>query len=226
MIKDIGKRILRTLGNYRQEEYKQTLAMMEECSRILDAGCGTGTFLEACGNRACGIDINPDNIQYCLEKGLNAVVGSVLEIPFDAECFDGVHCSHVMQVFGPDEAARMIRELGRVTKPGGVIVISTLNWFPHFFRHPENVRPYPPDALWRYFAMAQGASSPMYPNMPRLSQEAIWLRHPPLVELFSSTSKNIDGLSSIINMIQYRICFRKYWRYNSYTVKLRRTEIT
>ena len=107
--------------------------MLQGCEHILDAGCGTGTFLELCGGRAEGIDINPDNVEYCQKKGLPAVLGSVLEIPFDAESFDGVHCSHVMQVFAPDDAVRMMRELGRVTKKKGVVIISTLNWFPRFF---------------------------------------------------------------------------------------------
>ena len=109
MLREIGKSVQRYLGDYRQEEYKQTLPMLQGCEHILDAGCGTGTFLELCGGRAEGIDINPDNVEYCQKKGLPAVLGSVLEIPFDAESFDGVHCSHVMQVFAPDDAVRMMR---------------------------------------------------------------------------------------------------------------------
>ncbi len=128
-----------------------------------------------------------------------------------------------MQVFAPNEAAKMIQELGRVTKPNGIIVISTLNWFSRFFRHPENVRPYPPDSLMRYFSKAEGSSSPMYPNMPKLIPESIWLRRPPLIEFFCSVNKNLAGFSEILNMLQYRLFLRKFWTYNSYIIKLRKT---
>lgn len=222
MFKQIGKKVLKLLGDYRQVEYKHTLPMLVGCEYILDAGCGTGTFLEMCGKRAVGIDVNPDNVSYCKERGLDTRIGSVLEMPFDDEVFDGVHCSHVMQVLSPHDAVKMIKELGRVTKRKGVVIISTLNWFPRFYRHPENVRPYPPDAIMRYFAVAEGACSPMYNGMPQLSKESIWLRRPPLIEFYSSTNKNIDGVSSILNMMQYRLAIRKFWTYNSYIIKLRK----
>ena len=84
-------------------------------------------------------------------------------------------------VFQPNEAQRFIKECARVPTDNSVLVITTLNWYPHFFKHPENARPYPPDAVLRYSYSQEGATSPMYENMPMLTQEGIWFRRPPLL---------------------------------------------
>lgn len=221
-MKKIAKKILQSLGDLRDQEYKRSVPLFENANRILDIACGTGTFLRFFKDKAIGIDINPENIQYCAERGFKAECGSALSLPYEDESFDGVHCSHLMQVFSPNEAAQLMREIGRVLKPGGIVVIATLNWFPRFFRHPENMRPYPPDALWRYFATAEGASSPMFPGICNMEQSYIWLRRPPLVEFHFSVNKSLAGLGEIINMLQYRLFLRKYWSYNSYVIGLRK----
>lgn len=217
----IGRRLSDFLGEARQDEYKRALRWLSECTTVLDVACGTGTFLELRRGHSVGIDINPENVDYCLSRGIDAKVGNALDIPFPSHTFDGVHCSHLMQVFSPNDAAQLIRELGRVVKPGGVIVLVTLNWFPRFFRHPENVRAYPPDAIRRYFGKRLGVTSPMYPDMPPLFQEEIWLRRPALVELYSSTNYLVDGACMLLNRLQHDIFLRKYWRYDAYSIKLR-----
>ncbi len=91
MLHKFGKRLLKSLGSYRDFEYRVSKTWLEGCLQVLDAGCGTGTFLEHFGNNIQGIDLNPENVEYCISKGLRASVGSVLEIPFENESFDGVH---------------------------------------------------------------------------------------------------------------------------------------
>jgi SAM-dependent methyltransferase len=213
------------VGDYdlRAEEYLVSWKLLNGCHRILDAGCGTGTFLAHAPDRIEGIDINPDNVAYCRERALNATVGSVLEIPFPADSFDAVHCSHVMQVFAPDEAAQMLREFIRVVRPGGNIVISTLNWHPRFFQHPENARPYPPDALMRYFAERGGATSPMRRGIGTATLEYVWKRRPPLIEFHHSSDARWTGRLQLLNRSQMRFGLRKFWSYDAYIAKLRVT---
>jgi SAM-dependent methyltransferase len=220
----VGRYLSNEFGNVRDDEYRHTREFLAECRQILDVGCGTGTFLATAPDRIVGVDLNPDNVAYCRERGLRAEVGNALALPFPDGAFDGAYCSHVMQVFAPDQAATLMRELGRVVRPGGVVVIVTLNWFTRFYRHPENARAYPPDALWRYFGTRGGATSPMYPNMPPFRQESIWLRRPPLVELFSSTRPGLARVAAALNAAQYGAYLRKYWSYDAYAVKLRRLE--
>ena len=208
--------------DWRTEEYRHALHFMSDCRNILDVGCGTGTFLEEWSYAGKGIDINRENVAYCQERGLDVTIGSALDLPFANNSFDGVHCSHLMQVFMPDDAASLIRELCRVVHDKGIIVITTLNWFPRFFRHPENARPYPPDAILRLNSLQSDVSStsPMYHSMPNITQEAIWLRRPPLIE-FKSTIPERDMYLWRLNPLQMKYGVRKFWEYEAFTMKLR-----
>lgn len=218
----VGLWILSNLGDKRDGEYRIALKFLEDCNNILDVGCGTGTFLSKRPDAISGVDVNPENVEYCRRQGLRAAVGDALALEFDDQVFDGVHCSHLMQVFLPDQAAQLIKELARVTRTGGKIVITTQNWFSRFYRHPENVRPYPPDAIRRYYYTRRGSVSPMYPDLPRLRQQGICLRRPPLVELYSSARPTLDRVSTVLNAIQYAFYLRKFWSYDAYTVLFRR----
>ena len=218
----VGRWILSNLGDKRDGEYRIALKFLEDCKNILDVGCGTGTFLSKRPDAISGVDVNPENVEYCRRQGLRAAVGDALALDFDDQVFDGVHCSHLMQVFLPDQAAQLIKELARVTRRGGKIVLTTQNWFSRFYRHPENVRPYPPDAIGRYYYARRGSVSPMYPDLPRLRQHGIRLRRPPLVELYSSTRPTLDRVATVLNAIQYAFYLRKFWSYDAYTAMFRR----
>lgn len=50
------------------------------------------------------------------------VLGSILDIPKPEDHFDAVYCAHVIYHIDKDQQARAIRELIRVTRPGGRIV--------------------------------------------------------------------------------------------------------
>ena len=194
------------LPDVRDREYEEALKFLGDCHSLLDVGCGTGTFLHRCvGREALGVDINPDNVAYCRGKGLDAVEGDALALDFPNDSFDGVHCSHVLQVFESADGVRMIKELGRVVKPGGTIVLTTLNQFKHFFQHPENARPYPPSAIRALFGRRSGATSPMYPDLPNLEIDEIWLRKMPLIKFRSEVSHTCARLSSVLNAFQYKL---------------------
>jgi len=215
-----GRFLMDVLGDSRDDEYKHSFKFFDGSHKIIDVGCGTGTFMELSPDRISGIDFNPDNIEVCKAKGLDAQVGDGLSIPFDDNSFDGAYCSHLMQVFLPHQAAKLMSELGRVVKPQGKIVIVTLNWFERFFRHPENVRAYPPDAIHRYFAKANGSQSPMFPGIPTMRQENIWLRRAPLLEFYSPISHTRNRIYGVINRLQYVLMLRKYWCFDSYEIML------
>jgi predicted SAM-dependent methyltransferase len=81
----------------------------ESFEQLLNVGCGrcyhpswTNIDLVASG---------PQVRQYDLRRGL----------PYDAEAFDAVYHSHVLEHLTPDQAEAMLRECHRVLRPGGVL---------------------------------------------------------------------------------------------------------
>ena len=94
---------------------------------IVDVGCGTGAILKQLGNpeQNVGIDLAPEAISFCRERGLNNVrQGDICALPFADASFDAVICSSVLyhQWVGDVEGA--VREMYRVLRPSGVLLIN------------------------------------------------------------------------------------------------------
>ena len=93
--------------------------------RLLDAGCGTGhnvRFLSRFGH-ATGIDISAEAIRFCRENHVPAVQGSVLSLPFRDASFDVVTSFDVLYHRWVEDDAAAVRELVRVVRPGGVLLV-------------------------------------------------------------------------------------------------------
>jgi SAM-dependent methyltransferase len=58
-----------------------------------------------------------------LENTGEFILGSILDIPKPQDHFDATYCAHVIYHIERDHQAKAIRELIRVTKPGGRIVV-------------------------------------------------------------------------------------------------------
>ncbi len=100
--------------------------------QILDAGCGTGIFTEpmvATGARLIGLDISLDMLRPAVSRlpaqGFSAVSGTLLELPFPDGSFD--HTVSVTALEFIEDGAGALAELLRVTRPGGRMVVATLN---------------------------------------------------------------------------------------------------
>jgi ubiquinone/menaquinone biosynthesis C-methylase UbiE len=99
---------------------------------ILDVGCGTGVFtcnILGFGSRVTGIDISYPMLKRAevKTKGLpfRAVAGDMRCLPFADECFDKTVSVTALEFIEEGRAA--VEDLFRVTKKGGVVVVTTLN---------------------------------------------------------------------------------------------------
>jgi ubiquinone/menaquinone biosynthesis C-methylase UbiE len=99
---------------------------------LLDAGCGTGGFtldLFASGAHVIGLDISLPMLRRSREKArgepLQIVLGDMLHLPFPGNFFDKVVSVTALEFIEDGQSA--VRELFRVTKSGGSIVVATLN---------------------------------------------------------------------------------------------------
>tara|TARA_Y100000746_G_C15406315_1_gene408479 strand:- start:119 stop:826 length:708 start_codon:yes stop_codon:yes gene_type:complete len=211
--------------SYRYFENKVALQFFSGSNNILDVGCGQGGFIENDPSRIQGIDINPNNINKCIEKGFTATESDALNIKFEDNTFDGAYCSHVIQLFDYNDALLLLRELRRIVKPNGLVVIASFPDHKRLFTTPETFRAYPPIAIRRLIAQASdykdSISSPTYADAPLLIQEGIWLRRPALIEFEGPKSETATNVSMMLNLLQHKLFLRKYWTYNGYVIKLR-----
>ena len=99
--------------------------------RILDVGCGTGAnvkMLSQFGD-AEGVDISPDALQFCRERGLNNIkLGAAEELPYEDGTFDLVTALDVVEHLDDDVGG--LREMRRVLRPGGrvLLFVPTFMW--------------------------------------------------------------------------------------------------
>lgn len=118
-------------------EYEEALrhAGLQPGWAVLDAGCGSGSFLPliraqvGAAGRVAALDLAPENIAraQALAAGPGAAVstqvGSILDLPFPDASFDCVWSANVVQYLTPDEFRTAAHEARRVLKPGGVLAI-------------------------------------------------------------------------------------------------------
>jgi SAM-dependent methyltransferase len=93
--------------------------------RSLDAGCGTGRnvqLLESFGP-AFGLDLSPEAMAFARERRIRVVRGSVLDLPFGGETFDVVTSFDVLYHRWVTDDAAAVRELARVLRPGGLLLV-------------------------------------------------------------------------------------------------------
>lgn len=93
-------------------------------STVIEVGAGTGHFLSQFAEAAAtliGVDLTPEMLLR-RPKGMLAVVGDGIAIPFRSDSIDLVACAQMLHhVWEPVE---ILREMGRVAKPdGGVLVV-------------------------------------------------------------------------------------------------------
>lgn len=95
--------------------------------RILDAGCGVGAFSEplARQNEVYGVDFSEKSLQFAAARGLKTMSGDLQALQFPGDTFDVVLCIGVIQLIA--DYRPVLKELARVVKPGGTLLIQTLH---------------------------------------------------------------------------------------------------
>lgn len=92
--------------------------------KILDVGCGTGAnlkMLAKCGS-AEGVDISPQAVEFCRERGLSSVkLGAIEHLPYEDNSFDIVTALDVVEHLDDDVAG--LREMRRVLRRDGRLLL-------------------------------------------------------------------------------------------------------
>lgn len=92
--------------------------------RLLDAGCGLGFFLSALDEswERHGLELSRFAAEHAAKYG-DIRVGSIEDCPYEDAAFDVVLCHHVIEHL--EDPLRGLRELRRVLRPGGFLVLGT-----------------------------------------------------------------------------------------------------
>ena len=121
----------RLIKGYEQELIFKMLNP-EHGDKILDAGCGTGIFvvdLIEAGAHVVGLELSHVMLRRTLEKfpgqTFYPVQGDMIRLPFADNSFHRTVSNTAIEFI--EDAGSAIDELFRVTRPGGVIVVTTLS---------------------------------------------------------------------------------------------------
>ncbi len=131
-------------------------AGLQPGERVIDVGCGTGSLALLAGERVrpggrvVGIDASPQMIQTASKKRKRGKpvefrVAAIEQLPFEPDEFDAAFSTLMLHHLPDDVKEAGLREVRRVLKPGGRLVIVDLLNSPrgllgHFAGHrlPEN----------------------------------------------------------------------------------------
>ena len=186
-------------------------------SNVLDVGCGRGEFLDLLkqkGIAAKGLDLNPEMIEVCRSRGLDAAAGDATGYlkGLPDESLGGLIAVQVVEHLQPPYLTEMLALAFDKIRPGGKIVLETINptcwvaFFESFIRDLTHVKPIHPETL-QYLLQASGFSNveivyraPIAPE-GRLQKVTARPAHygdtapDSLTELVSSFNHNVDRLN-------------------------------
>jgi SAM-dependent methyltransferase len=105
-------------------------AALRPGDRVLDVACGTGAVAAEAARRVApsgavaGLYLSPDMLAVARRKlpGFELREGRAEALPFDDYSFDAVLCQFGLMFF--DDRARALREMRRVLRPGGRVVVA------------------------------------------------------------------------------------------------------
>jgi len=181
---------------------------------VLDIGCGRGEFLELLNARGIsnrGLDVNLAMVEESRSRGLSVEHGDALgylEAQPDRS-LGGVFAAQVVEHLQPDYLARLLEVAAHKIRPGGRIVLETINpacwlaFFESYIRDLTHVRPLHPETL-QYLLRVSGFTdvTVAYKSPVAESTKLEPVPHPrgdvpdALVDLIDTFNSNVTRLNS------------------------------
>ena len=136
--------------------------------RVLDAGCGSGSFLPLMAapvgpsGSIAAFDLAADNVARVERRvtgwsnacPVEACVASLTALPYGDAEFDAVWCSNALEYLFDEEASITIDEFSRVVRPGGLVAIKDADPGLWLFS------PGDPTLLWRMWEAVSRIAAP------------------------------------------------------------------
>ena len=126
----------RDLGFIKHKDYILNLLDINKGDKVLDVGCAHGAMMVYCGLLGAeiyGIDISPELVKTANQyldkfkiKG-EAISSDAKNIDFPENSFDKAVSADFFEHLSKEENIAVLKEIRRVLKPGGVLIIKTPN---------------------------------------------------------------------------------------------------
>jgi SAM-dependent methyltransferase len=94
--------------------------------KILEIGCGTGQdsrFFMENGFHVTAIDLSPNHVDYCIQKGIDARVMDMYDMEFTEGEFDAVYAMNCLLHVPVRELPGVLKGINRVLKKNGLVFI-------------------------------------------------------------------------------------------------------
>ena len=200
------------------------LPLFQGAAGVLDVGCGRGELLEllkGSGIEGRGIDVNHEMVAEYRSRGLDAVQGDAVtyltSLP-DAS-LGGIFAAQVVEHLAPDYLLAFLELAFHKLRPGGLIVLETLNpacWLAFFESYITHRWPLHPETL-KYFVLASGFTSaeiqwrsPVEAPHRLQSVQAPPGTPAPLSDLVAAFNENVEKLNSrIFTHMDYAVIGRR-----------------
>jgi len=124
---EFGKKVMKKEAEYVYNE-------LRNCERILDVGCGIGSFEQNLPSlNIIGLDISEEMLEEAKKRSDKAFVqGNAEKLEFKDSTFDAVFTVTTLEFL--DDYRKAVSEMARVTKPEGKILVMMLNPKSEYFR--------------------------------------------------------------------------------------------
>lgn len=129
-----GKGIQSKWHQLKFTRFTERIDGLGEGGRHLDVGCGPGTLIGALkdASRSTGIDVAQAQIEYANRKyggrGARFIVYDGQRLPFEDCSFDLVTMVEVVEHLEWDLDVALFRDIRRILRPGGRLLVSTPNY--------------------------------------------------------------------------------------------------
>lgn len=93
---------------------------------VLEVGCGggrDGVALQEAGLDYRGVDLTPEAIDICTDRGLSVVAASASDLPFNDGSLDALWTMSTLMHLDGDGFDRAVAEVGRVVRPSGLAAV-------------------------------------------------------------------------------------------------------